>query len=231
MKIIEVRNVSKIYHVGDIDVPALRGVSLTVEEGEFVAIMGPSGSGKSTFMNILGCLDVPSAGEFLLRGTSVGTLSPDERAYLRNRELGFIFQSFNLLARANALENVELPLLYAGVPARERHQKAREVLRMVGLEGRERHLPRQLSGGQQQRVAIARALANRTAAILADEPTGNLDLHTGREIMDFFVELNRTSQITIVLVTHDQNIANYSHRIVRFLDGSIESDQRIEQPC
>jgi len=225
MALIEVKNVSKVYSLGDVTVKALDGVSLTIEKGEFVAVMGPSGSGKSTFMNILGCLDKPTGGQYILEGTDVGGLTRDDLSTIRNKQLGFVFQGFNLLPRTTALENVELPMLYNGLPAKDRKEKAMEALKKVGLAGREMHHPNQLSGGQQQRVAIARALVNNAPVILADEPTGNLDTKTSVEIMELFVSLNLESKITIILVTHEPDIAAYSRRIIRFLDGKVLSDQ------
>jgi putative ABC transport system ATP-binding protein len=225
MPIIEAKNITKVYRLGDIDLHALRGVSLTIDRGEFVAIMGPSGSGKSTFMNILGCLDKPSNGEYLLEDIDIGNLDRDKLAAIRNKKIGFVFQGFNLLPRTSAIENVELPLLYDGIPARERREKALEALNKVGLEGRGDHHPNQLSGGQQQRVAIARALVNNAPIILADEPTGNLDTKTSAEIMEIFVKLNTQSNITIILVTHENDIAAYSRRIIKFLDGKVVSDE------
>jgi putative ABC transport system ATP-binding protein len=229
MALIEVRNIDKVYHLGDIDLSVLKSVSTTIERGEFVAIMGPSGSGKSTFMNVLGCLDRPSAGTYLLENVDVGHLSRDELAEIRNKKIGFVFQGFNLLPRTSALENVELPMLYNGQPAHERHERALAALRSVGLEGREDHHPNQLSGGQQQRVAIARALVNDAPIILADEPTGNLDTKTSVEIMELFVKLNKESHITVILVTHEPDIATYSKRIIKFLDGHIVSDEPVKQ--
>jgi putative ABC transport system ATP-binding protein len=225
MALIEAQNLTKVYSLGDVEVRALDGISTTIEKGEFVAIMGQSGSGKSTFMNVLGCLDTPSDGHYLLDGVDTGGLSRDALAEIRNKKLGFVFQGFNLLPRTSAVENVELPLLYNGSPARERHDRARTALKSVGLEGREQNHPNQLSGGQQQRVAIARALVNDAPIILADEPTGNLDTKTSAEIMELFVKLNRESHITIILVTHEPDIAAFSRRIVRFLDGRIVSDE------
>jgi len=225
MTLIETKSISKVYSLGDVEVHALRDVSLTIGKGEFVAIMGQSGSGKSTFMNILGGLDRPTSGQYLLEGSDVAGLGRDELAGIRNRKIGFVFQGFNLLPRTSAIENVELPMLYGGIAARERRQRAVAALRTVGLEGREEHHPKQLSGGQQQRVAIARALVNDAPIILADEPTGNLDTKTSAEIMDIFVRLNRESEITIILVTHESDIAAYSRRVIRFLDGSVLSDE------
>jgi len=227
MSLIEVRAIIKIYRVGDIDVNALNGVSVTVEKGEFVAIMGPSGSGKSTFMNILGCLDTPTSGQYLLEGDNIGNLTRDELATLRNRKIGFVFQGFNLLARASALENVELPTLYNQIPSHEKRQRAMEALKIVGLEDRWSHHPNQLSGGQQQRVAIARSLVNNAPLILADEPTGNLDTKTSGEIMELLVNLNTKAKITVILVTHEPDIAAYSRRIIKFLDGRIISDSPV----
>jgi putative ABC transport system ATP-binding protein len=228
MALIEARTISKIYRLGDIDLRALDGISTTIDKGEFVAIMGQSGSGKSTFMNVLGCLDTPTEGHYLLDGVDTGKLSRDQLAEIRNKKLGFVFQGFNLLSRTSALENVELPMLYNGHPAAERSARALAALKSVGLEGREDHHPNQLSGGQQQRVAIARALVNDAPIILADEPTGNLDTKTSIEIMELFVRLNRESGITIILVTHEHDIAAYSKRIIRFLDGHIVSDEEIK---
>jgi putative ABC transport system ATP-binding protein len=225
MKLIEAADISKVYSLGDVEVHALRQVDLTIERGEFVSIMGQSGSGKSTLMNILGCLDRPSEGRYLIEGIDMGTLSRDDLATIRNEKIGFVFQGFNLLPRTSAIENVELPMLYAGVPNRERRQRAIAALQTVGLEGRENHHPKQLSGGQQQRVAIARALVNRAPIILADEPTGNLDTKTSGEIMDILVRLNRESGITVIIVTHESDIAAYSKRTIRFLDGRIVSDE------
>ena len=225
MKLITAQDISKVYKLGDIDVNALCDVSLGIERGEFIAVMGPSGSGKSTFMNILGCLDQPTSGRYLLEGIEVGGLGRDELAAIRNKKIGFVFQGFNLLPRTSALENVELPMLYNGLPAKERRQKAIEALKTVGLEERANHHPSQLSGGQQQRVAIARALVNDAAIILADEPTGNLDTKTSAEIMELFVRLNKGSAITVILVTHESDIAAYSRRVIRFLDGRVIRDE------
>jgi putative ABC transport system ATP-binding protein len=229
MALIEAQKLSKVYQLGDIEVRALDGISTTIEKGEFVAIMGQSGSGKSTFMNVLGCLDTPSGGSYLLDGVDTHALSRDELAEIRNKKLGFVFQGFNLLSRTSALENVELPMLYNGLSARERRDRAWAALKSVGLEGREGHHPNQLSGGQQQRVAIARALVNDAPIILADEPTGNLDTKTSAEIMELFVRLNRESHITVILVTHEPDIAAFSKRIIRFLDGHIVSDEAVKK--
>ncbi len=229
MALIELRDIRKIYDLGEVRVEALRGVSLSMEKGEFVAIMGPSGSGKSTLMNVLGCLDVPSSGSYLLDGRDVSNMEKDDLAQIRGQFIGFVFQGFNLLSRTSALENVELPLLYMGVPRQERSKQALEALRLVGLEGREHHEPKQLSGGQQQRVAIARALVGGAPLILADEPTGNLDTKTSDEIMDLFENLNRTKGITIILVTHEPDVARYSRRVVTVRDGLIVSDEPMEK--
>jgi putative ABC transport system ATP-binding protein len=223
-----IHNMSKIYQNGDIEVRALDGVSINIAEGEMVAVMGPSGSGKSTFMNILGCLDQPTSGSYYLNGREIAKLNQRELAQIRNRELGFVFQSFNLLPKLNALQNVELPLIYAGVPSRERDQIAREALVKVGLETRLHHKPKELSGGQQQRVAIARSLVNRPKLILADEPTGNLDSRSSVEIMAIFQELHQ-SGITVVLVTHEPDIAAFTQRIIRFKDGRVAADEAIRQ--
>lgn len=226
MSLIEGKRLSKVYPMGEETVHALRDVSLTIERGEYAAIMGPSGSGKSTLMNLLGCLDSPSGGEFRLNGVEVGEMDDDELADIRNREIGFVFQTFNLLARATALRNVELPLIYAGMPGKERRQRALEVLAQVGLEDRVAHKPNELSGGQRQRVAIARALVNRPSLILADEPTGNLDSKTGIEIMALFEELSRQGN-TILVVTHEEEIARYARRVIRIRDGAIAGDEVI----
>jgi len=224
MPLIDVRDISKTYHLGDIDLSVLKSVTMTIDQGEFVAVMGPSGSGKSTFMNMLGCLDQPSSGAYLLEGVDVARLSRDELADIRNNKIGFVFQGFNLLSRTSAVENVELPMLYNGVHARERRDRATRALKNVGLEGREDHNPNQLSGGQQQRVAIARALVNEAPIILADEPTGNLDTKTSIEIMDLLVKLNQESHITVIIVTHEPDVAAYSKRIIKFIDGRVVSD-------
>jgi putative ABC transport system ATP-binding protein len=223
---IGITNLVKVYHLGETQVHALRGVNVTVEPGEFVAIMGASGSGKSTFMNILGCLDRPTGGRYLLQGNDVSSLNKDQLALIRNKRIGFVFQSFNLLTRTSALENIELPLYYNGASPKERRNRAREALQRVGLEGRENHVPSQLSGGQQQRVAIARSLVNDPALILADEPTGNLDTKTSLEIMGIFQSLNQKSGITILLVTHEPDIAQYTGRHIVFRDGKIIRDAR-----
>jgi putative ABC transport system ATP-binding protein len=221
--IIAVDHLHKTYIMGDVEVHALRGVSLKIHQGEFVAIMGASGSGKSTFMNVLGCLDVPSKGEYILDGVNVGKLNKNELASIRNRKIGFVFQGFNLLSRTSALENVELPMFYNNVSNKDRREKAMEALHIVGLEDRHHHMPNQLSGGQQQRVAIARSLVNNPAIILADEPTGNLDSRTSVEVMGIFQELNNKG-ITIILVTHEHDIAEYAKRNVIFKDGKINKD-------
>ncbi len=225
-EVIRVEELDKTYRMGDVEVPALRTVNLAIGRGEFVAVMGASGSGKSTFMNILGCLDRPTRGRYFLEGREVGSLSRDEWAHIRNRRIGFVFQGFNLLPRTTALENVELPMMYNGFAGKQRHERAVEVLSLVGLENRLDHKPNQLSGGQQQRVAIARALINRPSLILADEPTGNLDTATSAEIMTLFQQLNTEQGITIVLVTHETEIAHYAQRRVLFRDGSVVSDER-----
>jgi putative ABC transport system ATP-binding protein len=225
MKLIEAREISKIYQLGDIELRALDGVSIAIDKGEFLAIMGPSGSGKSTFMNIVGCLDIPTSGQYLLEDVDVGKLTRDELAHIRNQKIGFVFQGFNLLSRTSAMENVQLPMLYNNVSLKERTEKARAALKTVGLEGREHHHPNQLSGGQQQRVAIARAIVNEAPIILADEPTGNLDTRTSTEIMELFQKLNGESGITVILVTHESDIAAYSRRTIRFLDGRLVSDK------
>ena len=222
--LIDVRDLWKVYPLGDVEVQALRGVSLRIDAGEFVAIMGASGSGKSTFMNVIGCLDRPTRGSYRLAGDDVAQLSPDARAEIRNRRIGFVFQNFNLLPRTTALENVELPLYYGDLSIAEQHTRARAALTAVGLTDREHHVPSQLSGGQQQRVAIARALVNDPAVLLADEPTGNLDTETSDEIMAIVQRLNREQHITVVLVTHEADVAAYARRVVLFRDGHIVSD-------
>jgi putative ABC transport system ATP-binding protein len=229
-RVIEIHALVKIYQMGEVEVRALDGVDLSVDQGEFIAVMGPSGSGKSTLMNILGCLDRPTSGTYILDGVDVSKLTRDERAVIRNAKIGFVFQSFNLLARTSALENVELPLLYGefGWTSEQRHSAARGSLQRVGLTGREGHYPSQLSGGQQQRVAIARALVTNPAILLADEPTGNLDSRTSEEIMGIFQQLNEEGK-TIVLITHEPDIAQHAKRVVHVRDGRIQKDERIEQ--
>jgi putative ABC transport system ATP-binding protein len=226
--LIRLKDVTRIYRMGDVEVRALAGVSLDLAAGEFTAIMGASGSGKSTMMNLLGCLDRPSGGQYLLEGKEISRLSNDDLARIRNRTIGFVFQSFNLLSRTTALENVELPLLYANVPAAERHARAKASLERVGLGERTDHHPNQMSGGQQQRVAIARALVNRPPILLADEPTGNLDSRTSEDVMALFQELGRTG-ITVILVTHEPDIAAYASRVITMRDGLVRSDVR-QQP-
>jgi putative ABC transport system ATP-binding protein len=223
--IIELRSVRRVYGMGAAVMQALRGIDLVIEEGEFVAIMGHSGSGKSTCMNILGCLDIPSSGQFLFQGVDVGSLSRDQRALLRRHYLGFIFQGFNLLGRTSALENVELPLIYRGAPLSERRQASLDALKAVGLQGWERHTPAELSGGQQQRVAIARAIVSKPKVILADEPTGNLDTKTSIEVMELLTSFNRERGITVVMVTHEPDMAEYAQRRVTFRDGLIQNEE------
>mgnify|MGYP001139030681 CR=1 FL=1 len=225
MSMIELSGVSKTYRMGEVEVHALHSLDLVIEAGEFVAIMGPSGSGKSTLLNVLGCLDVPTAGIYRLDGKEVQSLSEEELARVRNRKIGFVFQNFNLLARQTVLKNVELPMLYAGVPRRERTARAKELLAKVGLSDRIAHKPNELSGGQRQRVAIARALTMNPAVLLADEPTGNLDTKSSEEIMELFVNINAEGS-TVILVTHEPDIAAYARRIIRFADGRILSDER-----
>lgn len=229
--LIELLGITKTYTLGDISVEALRGIDLTVGKGEFLAVMGASGSGKSTLMNILGCLDVPTSGEYRLDGQSVGGLLPDSLARIRNRRIGFVFQGFNLLYRMNALENVEIPMLYSGMPVMERRGRAKMHLKLVGLEGREHHQPHQLSGGQQQRVALARALVNGAPLILADEPTGNLDSKTSTEIMGLIAELNERSGVTVIIVTHEPDIARFAKRLLNVMDGQILSDTAARGPA
>ncbi len=230
MNVIGIHDLHKVYDTGAVRVHALKGVSLEVEPGEFVAIMGASGSGKSTLMNIIGCLDRPSSGQYLLDGIDVSSLTKDQRADIRNRKIGFVFQGFNLLRRTSALENVELPLLYSNVPAAERVQRSRQALAAVGLAHREDNHPSQLSGGQQQRVAIARALVNDPSLLLADEPTGNLDSRTSVEVMGIFQRLNRENGLTVVLVTHEPDIAQYASRVIVVRDGRITRDDRVTDP-
>ena len=225
MALIEVKNLIKTYQTGEESFNALDDVSLNIEAGEFVAIMGASGSGKSTLMNTLGTLDTPNSGSYHLDGIDVFSLSPDELSEIRNIKLGFVFQGFNLIARTSALDNVQMPMIYKGIPEEERIEKARQALKIVGLEARENHMPNQMSGGQQQRVAIARAIVNDAPLILADEPTGNLDTKTSIDVMNFFVELNEIHKKTIILVTHEPDIAEYCKRVVRFKDGKIISDK------
>jgi putative ABC transport system ATP-binding protein len=230
MPVISVKNLTKIYVVGEIEVRALRGVSLDVEAGEFVAVTGPSGSGKSTFMHIAGCLDRPTSGEYYLDGRDVSKLSKDDLANVRNQKIGFVFQGFNLLSRTTALDNVELPLLYMrknGLRAAERHKRAMAALEAVNLTDRYHHYPNQLSGGQQQRVAIARSLINEPSILLADEPTGNLDTRTSIEVMGIFQRLNQERGITVLLITHEMDIAEYGTRLIRFRDGRVVTDQKV----
>ena len=224
--VIEMKGVVKEYGRGHSAMMALRGIDLIIGDGEFVAVMGPSGSGKSTCMNILGCLDTPSRGDYFFKGANVGQMTRDQRALIRRHYLGFIFQGFNLLNRTSSLENVELPLIYLGVPVKERHDRAREALRAVGLKGWESHTPGELSGGQQQRVAIARAIVTNPAILLADEPTGNLDSARSREIMELLTQFNQEQKITILMVTHDAAMARFARRTIRFFDGMIENGQK-----
>ncbi|MDV6033488.1 MAG: ABC transporter ATP-binding protein [Phycisphaera sp. RhM] len=225
MALIELRDVRRVYDLGEVQVHALRTVSLEIERGEYIALVGPSGSGKSTLMNTLGCLDRPTHGSYLLDGQEIVSMNRDQRARIRNKQLGFVFQNFNLLNRTSALENVELPLMYGPrLSARQRHDRAREVLDQVGLGDRYHHHPSQLSGGQQQRVAIARALVNRPSILMGDEPTGNLDSQTSREVIALFQELNETQKITVILVTHDPNIARNSKRTIVLRDGEVVED-------
>lgn len=227
-EVIRTSNISRLYRMGGETIHALKSISIQIQRGEYVAFMGPSGSGKSTLMNIVGCLDTPSGGQYWLAGQDVSNMSEDELADVRNRQIGFVFQTFNLLPRSTALENVALPLIYAGVGKADRLEKAMNALKSVGLGDRAKHRPNELSGGQRQRVAIARALVNDPSIILADEPTGNLDTRTSYEIMDLFDELHRKGN-TIIMVTHEEDIAKYSHRIIRLRDGLIETDRRNEE--
>jgi putative ABC transport system ATP-binding protein len=228
--LIELHDVTKVYQMGDVEVRALNGVTLSIERGELIAIMGPSGSGKSTLMNILGCLDQATSGEYLLEGTRISTLNDNQLAEIRNRRIGFVFQTYNLLARTSALDNVEVPLIYAGASARTRRQRASEALEAVGLGDRLHHKPNELSGGQQQRVAIARALINEPSIILADEPTGNLDTKTGQEIITLFQRLNVERGITVIYVTHDAEVARFTQRIVHLRDGRLVADDPVTEP-
>ena len=229
MPLIELENITKSYPLGNMQLKILKGICLNIERGEFVAIMGPSGSGKSTLMNILGCLDKPTSGRYRLDGERVEKLSPDELAEIRNRKIGFVFQGFNLLSRTSALENVELPMVYANVAEKERAERAKAALAQVGLKDRMGHQPNQLSGGQQQRVAIARAIVNEAPIVFADEPTGNLDTKMSVEIMELFTKLNQELGRTIILVTHEEDIAKYAKRVIRLVDGEIHSDTRVEK--
>ena len=228
--VIEIKDLVKDYKLGQVPVHVLKGISFEIERGDFVSIMGPSGSGKSTLMNILGCLDKPTSGSYTLDGISVAKLNRDQLAEIRNKKIGFVFQQFNLLARTSAVENVELPLMYTEASARERHERAMVALLAVGLAGRQDHQPSQLSGGQQQRVAIARSLVNDPKIILADEPTGALDSRTSIEIMAIFQRLNRQEGITMIMVTHDPDIASFSNRNISFKDGRLQGDERVAQP-
>ena len=223
-KIIQLKDISKIYMVGTIEIPALKTVTIDIERNEYVAIMGPSGSGKSTLMNLIGCLDTPTNGTYILNSHDVSTMTDDQLAAIRNKEIGFVFQTFNLLPRYDALGNVQLPLIYAGVPKTERIDRAKNVIEQVGLTDRIHHKPNELSGGQRQRVAVARALVSKPSIILADEPTGNLDSKTSVDIMRLFSEIHRNGN-TIILVTHEEDIARYAHRIIRLRDGMVESDR------
>ena len=229
--VISVKNLVKTYVVGEVEVRALRGVNLDVERGEFLSVTGPSGSGKSTFMHIVGCLDRPTSGQYFLDGQDVSRMSKDQLASIRNKKIGFVFQGFNLLSRTSALDNVELPLLYAGsgMKTADRHKRAMEVLTAVGLQERADHHPNQLSGGQQQRVAIARSLINTPSILLADEPTGNLDTRTSIEVMDIFQKLNRERGITVLLITHEHDIAEYGTRVVQFRDGQVVMDRPVQR--
>ncbi|MBX7151643.1 ABC transporter ATP-binding protein [bacterium] len=224
--VIDIRNITKLYRIGTEEVHALRGVSLSVQKNEYIALMGPSGSGKSTLMNVIGCLDTPTSGEYFFEGEDVANMSDDQLAEIRNRKIGFVFQNFNLIPRSNVFHNVELPMIYAGMSAPERRKRTVEAIEKVGLGERMKHKPNELSGGQRQRVAIARALVNNPAIILADEPTGNLDSKTGEEIMMVFEDLYKAGQ-TIILVTHEEDIASHARRVVRLKDGVVEIDEKI----
>ena len=228
--LIDIDDITKVYQMGTEEVRALDGVTLDVEEGEYMAIMGPSGSGKSTLMNMIGCLDTPTSGTYFLNGENVGDMTDDELAEIRNREIGFVFQTFNLLPRVDCMQNAELPLIYAGMPRAERRERAAEALRDVGLGDRLDHRPNELSGGQRQRVAVARALVNRPSIILADEPTGNLDTETGNEIMRLFEALYRQGN-TLLLVTHEEEIAHHARRIIRLRDGKLVNDDKVDRPA
>ena len=228
--LIDIDDITKVYQMGTEEVRALDGITIDIEQGEYIAIMGPSGSGKSTFMNMLGCLDTPTSGTYFLNGQNVSTMTEDELAEIRNREIGFVFQTFNLLPRVDCLQNAELPLIYAGMSKAERRERAAEALRNVGLGTRMDHRPNELSGGQRQRVAVARALVNHPAIILADEPTGNLDTETGDEIMRLFESLYRNGN-TLLVVTHEEDIAHHARRIIRLRDGKLVRDERVEHPA
>ncbi len=229
MPLIELKNIVKSYPLDGFNLKILKGISLEINQGEFVAIMGPSGSGKSTLMNILGCLDKPTSGKYALDGVNVEKMSNDQLAEIRNKKIGFVFQGFNLLSRTTAIENVELPMIYAGVPDEERRERAEKALKSVGLKERMYHMPNQLSGGQQQRVAIARAIVNDAPIIFADEPTGNLDTKMSVEIMDLFTKLNKEMGRTIILVTHEEDIALFADRIIKIVDGEIHSDEKVKK--
>jgi putative ABC transport system ATP-binding protein len=226
--VISLEDIHKVYNMGEVDVHALRGVSISIKSGEFISIIGPSGSGKSTLMNIIGCLDKPTSGNYFIEGQNIANLEKDRLAEIRNEKIGFVFQSFNLLPRTSAIENVELPLIYNGTPSNKRLEMANEALRVLGLEGRENHLPSQLSGGQQQRVAIARAIVNKPSIVLADEPTGNLDTRTSIEILEIFKSLNEQGK-TIVMITHEKDIADYAKRIIVLSDGKILNENKIDE--
>lgn len=229
MSLIELKNIVKSYPLDGFNLKILKGISLEINQGEFVAIMGPSGSGKSTLMNILGCLDKPTSGKYVLDGVNVEKMTNDQLAEIRNKKIGFVFQGFNLLSRTTAIENVELPMVYAGVPEEERQERAQMALKRVGLKERMHHMPNQLSGGQQQRVAIARAIVNNAPIIFADEPTGNLDTKMSVEIMDLFTKLNKEMGRTIILVTHEEDIALFADRIIKIVDGEIHSDEKVKK--